>query len=58
MSGFSEAEMAVIDEVCGKLKDLSSRAVSELSHKETAWKAHVGKPETIPFSEAFKLVGV
>lgn len=58
MSAFTEAEMAVIDEVCGKLKDLTSRAVSKLSHEETAWKEHVGKPETIPFSEAFKMVGM
>lgn len=58
MSAFTEAEMAVIDEVCGKLKDLTSRAVSKLSYEETAWKEHVGKPETIPFSEAFKLVGM
>lgn len=58
MSAFTEAEMAVIDEVCGKLKDLTPRAVSKLSHEETAWKEHVGKPETIPFSEAFKLVGM
>ena len=58
MSAFTEAEMAVIDEVCGRLKDMTSRAVSKLSHEETAWKEHVGKPETIPFSEAFKLVGV
>ena len=58
MSGFTEAEMAVIDQVCGKLKDMTSRAVSNLSHQETAWKEHVGKQETIPFSEAFKLVGV
>ena len=58
MSAFTEAEMAVIDEVCGKLRDMTSRAVSKLSHEETAWKEHVGKPETIPFSEAFKLVGV
>ena len=58
MSAFSDAEMAVINEVCGKLRDMTSRAVSKLSHEETAWKAHVGKPETIPFSEAFKLVGM
>ena len=58
MSAFTEAEMAVIDEVCGKLRDMTSRAVSKMSHEETAWKEHVGKPETIPFSEAFKLVGV
>lgn len=58
MSDFSDAEMAVIDEVCSKLRDMTSRAVSELSHEESAWKEHVGKPETIPFSEAFSLVGV
>ena len=58
MCGFSEGEMAVIDEVCGKLKDLASRAVSKLSHGESAWKGHVGKAETIPYSEAFSLVGV
>lgn len=58
MSGFSPEEMAVIDEVCGKLRDLTSRAVSKLSHEEKAWKEHVGKPETIPFSEAFSLVWV
>ncbi len=58
MSCFSEAEMAVIDEVCGKLKDLTSRAISKLSHDEPAWKEHVGKTDTIPFSEAFRLVGV
>ena len=58
MSAFTEAEMAVIGEVCGKLRDMTSRAVSKMSHEETAWKEHVGKPETIPFSEAFKLVGV
>lgn len=55
MSAFTEAEMAVIDEVCGKLRDMTSRAVSKLSHEETAWKEHVGKPETIPYSEAFSL---
>ena len=58
MSGFSEAEMAVIDQVCLRFKDLTSREVSKLSHGETAWKGHVGKAETIPFGEAFALVGV
>ena len=58
MSGFSESEMAVIDTVCAKLRDLTSRAVSKLSHEEPAWKDHVGKAETIPYSEAFTLVGM
>ena len=57
MSGFSEAEMAVIEEVCVKFRGMTSRETTKLSHEETAWKGHVGKPETIPFSEAFSLVG-
>ena len=58
MSGFSAEEMIVIDEVCKIMKNLSSRAISKMSHEEPAWKNHVGKLETIPFSEAFALVGV
>ena len=58
MSVFSAEELAIIDEVCGRLKAMSSRAVSKLSHEEPAWKDYVGKPETIPFSEAFSLVGM
>lgn len=58
MSGFSESEMTVINEVCRRLKKLSSRAATDMSHKEVAWKDHVGQLETIPFCEAFKLVGM
>lgn len=58
MCGFSPEEMAVIDTVCEKLRDLTSRAVSKLSHEEPAWKEHVSKPETIPYSKAFTLVGM
>ena len=58
MSCFSAAEKAIIDQVCAKMKDMSSRAASKMSHEETLWKGHVGKRETIPFSEAFSLVGV
>ena len=58
MSGFSEAEIAVIDDVCRKFRNLTSRDVSKLSHEETAWKEHVGKSETIPYCEAFALVGM
>ena len=56
MSEFSEDEIKVIDEVCSKVKDMTSRAISDMSHKETAWKDYVGKPETIPFNKAFSLV--
>lgn len=58
MSGFSEAEMAVIDEVCGKMKKMTSRTATKMSHNEPVWNDHVGKAETIPFSEAFSLVGM
>ena len=58
MSGFSVAELAIIDEVCSRLKAMSSRAASKMSHEEPAWKDYVGRPETIPFSEAFSLVGM
>ena len=58
MSGFSAEELAIIDEVCGKMKNMTSRAVSKMSHEEPAWKEHLGKPETIPFIEAFSLVSM
>ena len=58
MSCFTESETAIIDEVCAKVKNMTSRAISKMSHQETAWKAHVGNPGTIPFSEAFNLVGM
>ena len=58
MSDFSPAEMAVIDEVCRKMRPMSSRAISQMSHDEPAWKGHVGKPETIPFMDAFSLVNI
>ena len=58
MSCFSEQEMAIINEVCAKVKNMTSRAISKMSHEEPAWKDHVGDTETIPFSDAFKLVGM
>lgn len=58
MSGFTEQEVAIIDEVCAKVKNMTSRAISKMSHEEPAWKKHVGNSETIPFSEAFTLVGM
>lgn len=58
MSGFAQEEIAVIDTVCEKTKKMTPNAVSKMSHEEPAWKNHVGQPETIPFSEAFTLVGL
>ena len=56
MSVFSEWELQVIDSVCNKVGKMSSREISKMSHEEVAWKDHIGKPESIPFNEAFKLV--
>lgn len=58
MSCFTEQEMTIINEVCAKVKNMTSRAISKMSHEEPAWKDHVGDTETIPFSDAFKLVGM
>ena len=52
---FSEEEQKIINQVCDKLKGYSSRKLSELSHREDAWKNHQEKKEMIPFAEAFTL---
>jgi len=58
MSAFSPEELSIIDTVCHKLKGMSSRNVVNLSHGESAWKDNVHKMSSIPFSEAFGLVGM
>lgn len=58
MDGFTTEEKAIIDEVCDKMKDLSAHDISDLSHREPAWKNHLHQSETIPYNEAFSLVGV
>lgn len=58
MSAFSEQELSIIDTVCEKMKPLSAHDISELSHNEPAWKNHLHQAETIPFDEAFGLVGM
>ena len=58
MSCFTGQEIAVIDYVCCKMKDLSAHDISELSHREPAWQNHLHQSETIPYAEAFSLVGV
>ena len=58
MGGFTTEEKAIIDEVCEKMKGLSAHDISDLSHREPAWKNHLHQAETIPYSEAFSLVGM
>ena len=55
MSVFTEQERAIIDEVCTKMKPLSARDISDLSHAEPAWQNHLHEAETIPYFEAFSL---
>lgn len=57
MSVFTEQEVAIIDMVCDQMESLSVHAISELSHHELAWKKHLHQAATIPYDEAFGLVG-
>lgn len=55
---FSEPELRVVERVCSRFKNLSSRELSSLSHEELAWLNHHDLKETIPFSEAFSLKAI
>ncbi len=48
-------EVAIIDTVCERLKDFSSRKVSEMSHGEKAWTRNHEGHRMIPYSDAFEL---
>ena len=58
LSLFTEAEIKVMDYVLAKFNNTSSRDLSQLSHKESAWTNHHDRHEIIPFSEAFQLKAV
>lgn len=58
MGGFSAEEMAVIDTVCEKMKGMTSKEVTKMCGEEPAWKNHLGMPDTIPFVDAFTLIGM
>lgn len=58
MSCFSEQEKEIIDTVCAKMKPLSARDISSLSHNEPAWQKYLHQNTTIPFAAAFGLVGI
>ena len=58
MGGFSAEEMAVIDTVCEKMKGMTSKEVAKMCGEEPAWKNHLGMPDTIPFVDAFTLIGM
>ncbi|MBQ8704184.1 MAG: DUF4065 domain-containing protein [Bacteroidales bacterium] len=58
LSQFSQQEIAIINTVCNKLKNITAHDISEMSHNEPAWKNHLHQPDPIPFSEAFSLVAL
>ena len=58
LSLFTESEIKVMEDVIEKFHKTSSRDLSKLSHKETAWINHHDRHESIPFSEAFDLKAV
>lgn len=51
----TEEEIAIINAVCEKLKDCSSRKVSEMSHEEKAWIENHESHRMIPYAAAFEL---
>ena len=58
LSLFTESEIKVMEYVLEKFNNISSRDLSKLSHKGSAWTNHHDLPEIIPFSEAFHLKAV
>lgn len=56
---FSDEELATIDAVVVRFKDMSSWDIVELSHKERAWKELEAERKLISYQEyAFDLIGV
>lgn len=55
MGLFSAEEIAVIDTVCIRMKKMTSRSATTVSHQEPAWQNHHTRLGTIPFVEAFYL---
>ena len=58
LSLFTDSEIKVMEYVLEKFNNISSRDLSKLSHKESAWTNHHDLHEIIPFSEAFHLKAV
>lgn len=50
---FTDAEHKVLDSICDCFGTMTSREISQLSHKENAWLNHHDNHERIPFDEAF-----
>lgn len=57
-SFFTQEELDILDSVCSRFHDMSSRDISEISHKEKAWIDCHDKHSRIPFSDAFALKAI
>lgn len=55
---FSPDEREIMDCVCARFCTMSSREISEVSHKEKAWLECIGSHSRIPFTDAFALKAV
>ena len=58
MSKFTENELAVLNAVIDRFKDVNSNEISKISHEEGAWIKFNGANAFIDFSEAFTLKAV
>ncbi len=55
---FTQGEIAILDVVCNKFKDVSSSDISAISHDERAWKEYHTNRMRIPYEKAFTLKAV
>ena len=58
MSLFSNDELRILETICERFGDNTSREISRLSHEEKAWMDYHEKRERIPFETAFALRAV
>ena len=54
----SENELDIIHNVCSALGNMSSRELTQLSHKEQGWIDNQKKHNRIPFDSAFDLKAI
>ena len=54
----TEDELKILDTVCSRFGDNSSRQISRTSHDEQAWQDYYKHPGTIPFDAAFSLKSI
>ena len=58
LSVISEEERQILDVVCTKFGQSTSKKLSESSHCENAWLLHHENHERIPFEDAFQLTAI